>query len=104
MYIVPISQMPSVSSLGVVTPKNENSSQPVGTELPFSEVIRDTYRNLSEQQEAASQDAFRLAFGQADDLHNIMISAEKASIALELTVQLTSKALNAYNEIMRMQI
>ena len=41
--------------------------------------------------------------GQTDDLHNIMINAEKAAIALELTVQVTSKAISAYNEIMRMQ-
>jgi flagellar hook-basal body complex protein FliE len=41
--------------------------------------------------------------GQSDDLHNVMIQAEQAALALELTVQVTSKAINAYNEIMRMQ-
>ncbi|NLM62233.1 MAG: flagellar hook-basal body complex protein FliE [Clostridiales bacterium] len=96
--------MPPVSSLGAVTPKSESSSTTSKTELPFSEVIREAYRNLTEQQEIAAMDAFELALGETDDLHTLMINAEKASIALELTVQLTSKALNAYNEIMRMQI
>ncbi|MGI6578173.1 MAG: flagellar hook-basal body complex protein FliE [Eubacteriales bacterium] len=103
MYIIPITQMPSVSSLEAATPQNETNTSS-GISLPFSEVIKDAYKNLAEQQEVTSQDAFKLALGESDDLHTIMINAEKASMALELTVQLTSKALNAYNEIMRMQI
>ena len=103
MYIVPIPQMSSLSTLESVT-QNSGDTQASGAKLPFSEVIKDAYSNLSELSETASNDAFNLALGQTDDLHTIMINAEKAAVALELTVQLTAKALNAYNEIMRMQI
>ena len=36
--------------------------------------------------------------------HDVMIAQEKASIALQYTVQLRDSILDAYNEIMRMQV
>lgn len=102
MFIIPISQMPSVSSLQQTEKINPVSAP--DAEIPFSEVFKDAFENLAEQQEISSQDAFDLAFGNTDDLHTIMINSEIAATALELTVQLTSRAVNAYNEIMRMQV
>lgn len=104
MYIVPITQMTSVSTMEAVSRQASEKAQASGVKLPFSEIIKYAYNNLSVASEATPQDAINLALGQTDDLHNIMINAEKAAVALELTVQLTAKALNAYNEIMRMQI
>ncbi|MFB4475749.1 flagellar hook-basal body complex protein FliE, partial [Oceanobacillus caeni] len=45
-----------------------------------------------------------LASGNIDDLHDVMITAQKASITLETTVQIQKKVIDAYNEIMRMQV
>ena len=94
--------MPSVSTLKEA--ENKSSRVQSDVQIPFSDVFRDVYENLAEQQEISDRDALDLSLGNSDDLHNIMINSEAAAIALELTVQLTSKALNAYNEIMRMQI
>ena len=69
----------------------------------FSNVLNQAIENVKESQQAADQSAQSLLMGQSDDLHNGMIQAEQAALALELTVQVTSKAINAYNEIMRMQ-
>ena len=44
------------------------------------------------------------ALGKVDDIHKPIIAMEKASIALELLVQVRNKAVEAYQEIMRMQI
>ena len=45
-----------------------------------------------------------MAAGQIDSLDKIMIDMEKADIALQFTLQVRSKILDAYQEIMRMQI
>lgn len=45
-----------------------------------------------------------LAKGQLGNLHDVMITAQKASITLETTVQVQQKVIDAYNEIMRMQV
>ena len=44
------------------------------------------------------------AAGKIDDLHTLMIETEKADLALQFTLQVRNKLLDAYNEIMRMQI
>ena len=44
------------------------------------------------------------ASGATDNIHQVLIAAEKADIALQFTLQVRNKILDAYNEIMRMQI
>lgn len=82
----------------IQTPQNQTN-----VSNGFSNVLNQAIENVKESQQAADQSAQSLLMGQSDDLHNVMIQAEQAALALELTVQVTSKAINAYNEIMRMQ-
>ncbi len=95
-FIVPISPMRLESQ--IQTPQNQ-----ANVTNGFSNVLNQAIENVKESQQAADQSAQSLLMGQSDDLHNVMIQAEQAALALELTVQVTSKAINAYNEIMRMQ-
>ncbi|HEY8552578.1 MAG TPA: flagellar hook-basal body complex protein FliE [Thermaerobacter sp.] len=53
---------------------------------------------------AADTMAQRLVTGQVHDLSAVMVASEKARLAVELAVQLRNKALEAYQEIMRMPI
>jgi flagellar hook-basal body complex protein FliE len=45
-----------------------------------------------------------VAVGKSENLHDAMISFEKADTALKLLVQVRNKAIDAYHEIMRMQV
>ena len=45
-----------------------------------------------------------LLVGEAQDLHSLTIEAEKAEITLALTMQMRNKMIEAYQEVMRMQI
>ncbi len=103
MFIVPISQMPSISEIqqskAATQATNKNTKN-----IPFADMLANAMREANEAQAIASQDSYELAMGKTDDLHNVMINAAKARTALEFTVELTSRAVNAYNEILRMQI
>ncbi|HHY23658.1 MAG TPA: flagellar hook-basal body complex protein FliE [Clostridiaceae bacterium] len=46
----------------------------------------------------------QFAAGKTDDIHKVLIAVEKADIALQFTLQVRNKIIDAYNEIMRMQI
>jgi flagellar hook-basal body complex protein FliE len=46
----------------------------------------------------------RLAKGEDIDIHQVMIAMEQASTALQLTLQVRNKMVDAYTEIMRTQI
>jgi flagellar hook-basal body complex protein FliE len=58
--------------------------------------------NDLQQQSAALSE--KLASGQLQYIHQANAMEEKATLALELTLQIRNKALEAYQEIMRMQI
>ena len=70
----------------------------------FGEIFKKAFENLEQTQEIVAQDNYNMAMGNYDNLHQAMINSEKAATALELTTQITSRAVSAYNEIMRMQI
>jgi len=57
--------------------------------------------NLIIESEKISED---FAAGKTDNIHDVLIAAEKADIAFQLTMQIRNKIMDAYNEIMRMQI
>lgn len=102
MFIVPITQMPSIGSISDVSKAVQKNTE--GTGMPFEKIFEQAIQQTKETQEVSDRYAYDLAMGNVDDLHNISIASAKASAAMELTVQLTTRAVNAYNEIIRMQI
>lgn len=45
-----------------------------------------------------------LALGRSENLHNVMLELEKARLSVEVVVQVRNRLLEAYQEIMRMQV
>jgi flagellar hook-basal body complex protein FliE len=46
----------------------------------------------------------RLATGEVDNLHQVMLSIEEAKLSFQLLVQVRNKLLEAYQDILRMQV
>lgn len=70
----------------------------------FAETLQQALATTNALQIEAGQQAELLAAGLVDDAHSVTIAAERASLALQLTVAVRNKALEAYQEIMRMQV
>lgn len=102
MYIVPLSSIPSLSGISAVTETGSDTPQ-VG-QGSFSAIIQEALDTLRSSQEAAAQDSYSLAMGDVSDLHSLMINSAMETTAVETVVQLTSRAVSAYKEIMQMQI
>lgn len=83
----------------------DNSKSDSGT--VFSKMYQSAIDMIDETnslQKNADQMSLDFAMGKIDSVHDVMIAQEKATIALQYTVQLRDSILDAYNEIMRMQI
>lgn len=85
-----------LSEMNQTKTKNQNDSM-TGT---FEQLLEETDRNLR----SADQAVMKANTGGKVDLHEMMISMEKADISLRLLVQVRNKAIDAYQEIMRMQV
>lgn len=75
-----------------------------GDKSSFQDMLSGYMQEVKSLTQVAEQDGARLALGNADDLAQIQINAMKAEAALQTTVQLASRAVNAYKEIMQMQV
>ena len=79
------------------------AEQPMGAR-PFSEVLRDALAQVNQLQLEAQAQAEALARGDVQELHRLTLAVERAQLALELTVAVRNRLLEAYQEISRMPI
>ena len=62
------------------------------------------YKETDALQNAAEESEMNFALGYSTSVHDLAIAQQKANISLQYTVKVTNKALEAYKEIMNMQI
>ncbi len=60
--------------------------------------------NVNDQLIQADQQVRKLATGETENLHQVMISLEKAKLSFELLLQVRNRVLESYQDIMRMQV
>jgi len=70
----------------------------------FGELIKNYLKEVDTQQKIADETINKFIAGEVSDVHQVMIALEKADLSLQLTIQIKNKLLEAYQEIMRMQV
>lgn len=84
-----------------------NTSQKVNAEsttnTTFANVLKSYMENVNATINKSSELTKQVAAGQVDNVHDVMIAGQQSKIALELTVTIRDKAVEAYQETMRMQ-
>jgi flagellar hook-basal body complex protein FliE len=70
----------------------------------FAEALKTTIAGANQAQITANRAAEQIASGETRNLHEAMIRLEEADISLRMMVQVRNKAVEAYQEIMRMQV
>ena len=102
MFITP---MESLNAIGGIEGLQEKKSAQAGSAaIPFQDIFTDAVDNVKATDAVLNDELYKLATGQTDDLHNITIASAKASLSVDLLVELRNKALEAYKEIMNMGV
>ena len=70
----------------------------------FSSYLKKAVNEVNSLQKASEKMNQGLATGQVQDFHQVMIASQKSGVALEMAMQVRNKAIEAYQEIMRIQI
>ena len=81
-----------------------SGSQAAGPAVPFADVFASAVENVRETDAAKNQAEYLLATGQLDNPAELTIASTRAAMSVELLVQLRNKALEAYNELMRISM
>ena len=101
MFIIPVTRMEGVGDL---TDLKKDSTVKAGPEKRFDSVLKEAVREADQAIKDTQIMDMKLASGQVDNLHTALIQAEKTAAVVEFTTQITTKAVNAYNQIMGMQV
>lgn len=94
---------PITSGITPISPTPASVSTPAtsgATGASFVDGLKEALNSTGEVN-ALAQD---LATGELTDVHQFTVAAEKAALAMELTVAVRDRALAAYQEVMRMQL
>lgn len=86
---------------GLTKTLSENSLE---NTVSFSTFLKDSIENVNILEKKEKEYDLKIATGELENIHEAMIASQKADIALQLTMQIRNKVLDAYKEIMRMQI
>lgn len=83
---------------------NNSQKTDSSNQTSFSELLKNSISSLNESQGASDNMTNALAAGKDVNLDEVMIAAQKASISLTAATEFRNKAVEAYQEIMRMQM
>lgn len=90
-----------IQPLTVKRPQERTIAEP---EQKFSNILKSAIEHVNKVENEANIKTEQLATNKIEDLHDVMITAQKASITVEAAVQVQQKVIDAYNEMMRMQV
>lgn len=85
-------------SVKIETPSTQNAGP------SFADTLKEAVNNVNQLSLDADKKAQELATGKTDDIAGVMIATEKADVALRAMVQVRNKIIDAYQEIMKMQV
>jgi flagellar hook-basal body complex protein FliE len=102
MYVRADSITRNLKSIDKTTLHHQDNSQSI--QKPFENVLQKADVTLSNMDQEVMKAQADLISGNARDLHTAVLAVEKSSIALDLLLSVRNKAIEAYQEIMRMPI
>ena len=96
------------AAIGAVTANGAPATPAVVTNAPASDAFARLFsQGLAEVNAsvgAAEQAMSRLAAGRPVELHTVMIELERAQLSVQTFVQVRNKLVEAYQDLMRMQL
>ncbi len=87
---------------GIEPKKAEGDKSAGGTS--FGSVLNDAIQDINKLQNDADTAIAKVQLEDASSIHDAMIALEKAGISFQVMMQVRNKILDAYQEVMRMQV
>jgi flagellar hook-basal body complex protein FliE len=100
MDIKDVTQIPQLAGIGAA----ESKPAVERGQGSFAGVLKSSLAEVNQLQQKADAAITALATGEKASLHDTMIAIEQADVSFRLMMQVRNKIVEAYQEIMRMQV
>lgn len=85
-------------------PKSEEKRLGAENNSGFKDTLEGLVNDVDRMQKTAEESSRRLMTGQIEDVHQVMIAMEEAQTSFQLMMEIRNKIVDAYKEVMRMQV
>jgi flagellar hook-basal body complex protein FliE len=102
--IPPVSAFGAVTGVAPTTATDTLTGVAPTTGTGFAQSLASSLEQVQQAQSTASDLAVQAATGDLNDVSDYTVAASKAQMLTQVTVALRDKALDAFNEIMKMQV
>lgn len=96
----------TIKALGSIDPRTAYGA--VGVEAPtkasFAEQLQKAVEQVDRLQTVREEAVESMVTGRTTEVHDVMIAAKESQLAFELLLEVRNKLLEAYQEIIRMQV
>ncbi len=101
--------MNSISKISPIWSTMPQKAQPAEVKeeapaLSFTDIFRSAIQEANQAQQEVAKNDYLLATGQLENPASSSIAIAKAELSVQMLSQLRTKALDAYNEIMRISM
>lgn len=87
-----------------ISPEKGSSVRPQQGGESFSDMLIRAVGSVDETMKESDQNVQDFVAGKTDNVHDVMISMQRAQLSFQMMVEVRNKAIEAYHEISRMQI
>ncbi len=99
-----LSQLPPVNPLGQAGKAAGNGPELTTEGANFGDLLKQAMQEVDVAQHTAHQEARNLMTGEATDMHSAILAVQKADVSFQMMMAVRSKLIDAYREVMRMQM
>ena len=75
-----------------------------GAESQFLDLLKEGIADVNKGMKESDKSSMDLATGKSSNIHQTMLAVTKAELGFNMLVQLRNKAIEAYQDVMRMQV
>ncbi len=104
----PLQNIPSMSPLSPVSgsakPGQGSGAPGADGDLAFGDLLKQALQEVNQASTQAEDEARNLMIGEGADMHSAMLAVQKADLSFQMMMAVRSKLIDAYREVMRMQM
>ena len=101
MKVVDLNNLPGYQRLAKKQPETSSGMKMLGS---FGNALKEALNNANDLQLNADDLMEKMATGEVDNLHSVMIGVTKAELALQFVMEIRNKLTELYKELMRMPV
>ena len=103
MKVMDLTNLPELKK-ALNSQHREPVGQRSGEQNAFSDILKEAFSKANDLQIEADDLMEKMATGEVESIHQVMVGVTKAEIALQFVLELRNKLTEMYKEIMRMPV